>query len=86
MTLSPAELRDQFFCILDQVAETGEPVDVIVNGKKLRIVATDERTRTFAFDALTPHPESFSGNLDDVVQMDWSAEWHVEAVDGSEAP
>jgi prevent-host-death family protein len=78
MKLTATELRKQLYRVLERVAETGEPVEVVLKGRTFRIVSDDRGPVTFSFDRLTPHPETFVGDLDDIVHLDWSGEWRPE--------
>lgn len=72
MSLSASALRADIYKILDEVLETGKPVEVERRGRKLRIVAVEPRSR---LDNLTPHPGAIVGDPEDLVHMDWSDEW-----------
>lgn len=65
-------LRKDIYRILDQVLETGIPVEVERRGQKLRIVPVKRKSK---LDRLTPHPDVIIGNPEDLVHMDWSHEW-----------
>lgn len=75
MKLTATELRKQLYRVLERIAETGEPVEVVLEGRTFRIVSDDRPPVTFSLARLTPHPEAFAGDLDDIVHMDWSGEW-----------
>jgi prevent-host-death family protein len=83
MTLTATELRKQLYRVLERVAETGEPVEVVLKGRTFRIVSADYAPVTFSLDRLAPHPEALVGELDDIVHMDWSDQWRPgTGVDG----
>ncbi len=69
--LKPSHLRQNLYRVLDQVLETGEPVEIIRRGRKMRIVV-DTPAR---LEALEPHPEYVVGDLDELIEWDWSDEW-----------
>ena len=72
MVMTASKLRENIYRVLDQIIETGEPVEIERNGRRLRIVA-DEPTRRL--DRLVCRPESVVGDSDDFVHLDWSSEW-----------
>ena len=58
--------------ILDQVAKTGAPMEIERKGKRLLISSAEKRRN---LDRLKDHPDFIVGNPDDLVHIDWSAEW-----------
>lgn len=71
MKVTASKLRENIYGILDQVLETGTPVEVIRKGKVLKIVPEqkpDKLSRLKKRDYLVGDPE-------DIVHMDWSSEW-----------
>ena len=58
--------------ILDQVAKTGAPMEIERKGKRLLITPAEKHRD---LDSLDEHPEFVIGNPDDLVHIDWSAEW-----------
>lgn len=71
MKVTASKLRENIYSILDQVLETGTPVEVIRKGKVLKIVAEekpDKLSRLKKRNYLVGDPE-------DIVHMDWSSEW-----------
>lgn len=71
--LTASQLRQNIYRILDQVIETGRPVEIERKGTVVRIEV--ERPDNSIFETLTPHPGSIAGNADDLVHLDWSQEW-----------
>ena len=72
MPLTATELRSNLYRVLDHVLETGESVDIVRNGRVVRLVPDTPRLR---LDALEPHPDSIVGDPGDLVHLDWSHEW-----------
>lgn len=71
MKVTASKLRENIYGILDQVLETGTPVEVIRKGKVLKIVPEqkpDKLSRLKKRNYLVGDPE-------DIVHMDWSSEW-----------
>lgn len=69
---SVSRLRANLYRVIDQVLETGEPVEIERHGQRLRIVPAESGDR---LAALRPHPGYLRGDPESVVHMDWSEEW-----------
>jgi prevent-host-death family protein len=65
-------LRANLYRVLDEVLETGRPVEIERNGRVLRIVAAEPED---PLERLEPHPEAVRGDLDSLADLDWSHEW-----------
>jgi antitoxin (DNA-binding transcriptional repressor) of toxin-antitoxin stability system len=72
MAMTASKLRQDIYRILDRVIETGEPVIIERNGRRVRIVADEVPAR---LDALVRRPEVVIGDSEDFVHLDWSHEW-----------
>lgn len=71
-TYTITTLRADLYRLLDQVLETGTPIEVERNGRRLRIAPTDASRR---LRRLRPHPDAIPGDPEDLVHLDWSTEW-----------
>lgn len=69
---SISRLRADLYRVIDQVLETGEPVEIERNGRRVRIVRAETAGR---LAALRPHPEYLPGDPESLVHVDWSDEW-----------
>jgi prevent-host-death family protein len=74
MTLTASKLRENIYKILDQVLQTGVPVEIVRGGRRLKIVPADEPA-TKRLDRLTARPQVLIGDPQELVHLDWSAEW-----------
>ena len=74
MKITASKLRENIYRVLDQVVETGGPVEIGRRGKRLKIVPADEPVRG-KLDRLEPHPDAIVGDPEDLVHLDWSSEW-----------
>jgi len=72
MRVSPSELRANIYRLLDQVLETGVPLEIDRNGRLLRIVPDEPVDR---LSRLVPHPGTIVGDPEDLVSLDWSGCW-----------
>jgi len=71
MALKASALRENIYRILDQVVETGVPVEIERRGKILRIVSQEPRSK---LANLKPRPYLLS-DPEEIVHMDWAEEW-----------
>ena len=72
MGITPTELRKNLYRLLDEVIETGEPLEVERKGRRLRIIAEPEGGKKL--DRLVKH-DCIVGDPEDLVHMDWSHLW-----------
>lgn len=72
MPISITKLRADLYKIVDQVIETGLPVEIERHGKKVQIIAINKKSKLANLQA---HPGTIIGDPEDVVHMDWSEEW-----------
>ena len=70
--MTASKLRQDIYRILDRVLETGEPVIVERNGRRIRITADEAPSR---LDSLVRRPDVVVGDSEDLVHLDWSDEW-----------
>jgi len=71
MTLRASALRENIYRILDEILETGVPVDIERKGKLLRITAVEPRSK---LANLKPR-DLIVGDPEELVHIDWSEEW-----------
>lgn len=71
MPVSATKLRQNLYSILDQVLETGVPVQVERNGRLLMIEPQEKKSK---WDRLEVH-ELVNGDPEGIVHIDWSGEW-----------
>jgi hypothetical protein len=71
MALKASSLRENIYRILDQVLETGVPVEIERHGKLLKIVPEEPKSK---LDNLKARPYLLA-DPEDLVHLDWSGEW-----------
>jgi hypothetical protein len=76
MPVKPSQLRENIYRILDQVLETGIPVEIERHGNLLRIVPIEPRSK---LDNLKPRPYLHS-EAEDLVHLDWSGSGNPDPV------
>ena len=74
MKITASRLRANIYQVLDQVLETGVPIQIERRGRRLKIVPADEPPRS-KLDRLDPHPDAIVGDPQDLVHLDWSSGW-----------
>lgn len=72
MPIKPSQLREDIYRILDQVLDTGIPVEIERHGKLLKIIPVEPRSK---LENLKPRKYLLS-DPEDLVHLDWSGEWH----------
>jgi len=70
--VTASKLRANIYGILDQVLETGVPVEVIWKGKLLKIVPEQKPDK---FSRLKKR-NYIVGDPEDIVHLDWSSYWN----------
>lgn len=74
MKITASKLRENIYKVLDQVLETGTPIEIERRGRRLRIIADDDEERG-KLARLEPKPDAITGDAEDLVHLDWSSEW-----------
>ena len=72
MSLSASKLRENIYRILDQVLETGIPVEIERRGKRLKIVPAQPPDK---LANLPRREDALRCDPDDIVSLDWSGDW-----------
>jgi hypothetical protein len=72
MVVTASQLRQNIYRLLDQVVDTGVPLEVECNGRRLRVIAADTTSK---LARLEPHDDYVVGDPEDLVHVDWSGEW-----------
>ena len=74
MVYTATSLRKNIYTVLDHVLESGIPVEIERNGKRLKIVSEESISR---LDRLEPHNIEVAGNtpLEDI---HWDEFWNSE--------
>ena len=75
MALTASKLRANVYRLLDEVLETGTPLEIERNGELLVIVPKERKS---IWDRL-PRREGFIvGDPDELIHIDWSSEWNPD--------
>ena len=74
MKVTASKLRENVYRILDEVLQSGTPIQIKRKGKTLKIVSEKSRNKT----SRLIRRDIIRGNADDIVHLDWSNEWKPE--------
>ncbi len=74
MTVTATQLRKDIYRILDQVLETGTPVEIDRKGHRLKIVLDEPRGGN-KLEHLVRRDEFLKCDPEELVHLDWSSEW-----------
>jgi hypothetical protein len=75
LATTASKLRANIYRMLDEVLETGQPLEIERNGKTLVVTPKKELS---IWDRL-PRREGFIvGDPDELIHIDWSSEWNPD--------
>ncbi len=75
MAVTASQLRQDVYRLLDEVLDTGVPIEIERRGRHLRIVPEEAPSK---LARLVPHDDYIVGDPEELVHMDWSGEWHSD--------
>ena len=75
LTTTASKLRANIYRMLDEVLETGQPLEIERNGKILVIAPKEERS---FWDRLPRREGAIIGDPDELIHIDWSSEWNPD--------
>jgi hypothetical protein len=67
-TITPTQLSANIYKLLDEVLETGLPLEIKKGDKKLRIVPVEKVDK---LENLVSRPDAIRGDPDDLVEISW---------------
>ncbi|RME74690.1 MAG: type II toxin-antitoxin system Phd/YefM family antitoxin [Chloroflexi bacterium] len=74
-TVTPTELRANIYKLLEEVLNTGVPIEINKGGRKLRIVPVEERNK---LQNLVSRPSVITGDPDDLANIHWEHEVNLD--------
>lgn len=78
MAITASKLRADVYRLLDDVLETGKPLEIERNGKLLVVAPKEPAKKGSRLDRL-PRREGFIvGDPDELIHIDWSSEWNPD--------
>jgi antitoxin (DNA-binding transcriptional repressor) of toxin-antitoxin stability system len=69
--VTASQLRQNVYRLLDEVLDSGIPLEIERRGKLLRVVPVPQPNK---LSRLVPHPQAIVGDPEDFVHLDWSNE------------
>ena len=72
MAITASRLRANVYKVLDEVLETGTPVEIERRGRRLRIVPAEPLRR---LERLVKRPRYLKVDPESNVHLDWSDQW-----------
>jgi len=72
MPVTVSKLRENIYRLIDQVIDTGIPLEIKRKGKILKIVPEDPKDK---LDNLITRSEYLKCDPEDIIHLDWSGEW-----------
>jgi len=70
--VTPSQLRQDVYRLIDRVLETGQPLEIRRRGQRLRLVPDAPVDR---LSRIQVNPDLIVGDPEDLVSIDWSGEW-----------
>lgn len=74
-SVTPTELRKNIFNLLDEVLNTGVPLEINKGDKKLHIVPVKKADK---LQNLISRPHAIKGDPDDLVYISWEKELNLD--------
>ncbi len=74
-TVSPTELRSNIYKLLDEVLNSGVPIEINKGSKRLKIVPVGKFNK---LQNLVSRPNVIQGNPDDLVNISWEKEVNLD--------
>lgn len=73
--VSPTELRANIYRLLDEILATGNPLEIVKSGRRLRVVPVESVDK---FDNLVRRSDVIIGDPDDLVGIEWADEVNLD--------
>lgn len=74
-SITPTQLRKNLGNFLDEVINTGIPLQINRGGKILQIIPVEKINK---LDKLIPRPDVITGNADDIVNINWEGDINLD--------
>ena len=74
--VTPSQLRQNIYRLIDQVLDTGEPLSINRKGRLLRLVPDEPQPDRLA--AIHTNPDVIVGDPEDLVSLDWTDQWDAD--------
>jgi PHD/YefM family antitoxin component YafN of YafNO toxin-antitoxin module len=74
-TVTPTELRANIYKLLDEVLQTGLPIEIKKGDRRLRIVPVEQKAK---FQNLVQRPDVILGDPEELVALSWEEEMKLD--------
>ncbi|CDM98154.1 MAG: type II toxin-antitoxin system Phd/YefM family antitoxin [Limnospira indica BM01] len=74
-SITPQELQVNLDKWLDEIIETGIPLEILRGGKRLRIIPVEPLDK---FEKLVYRPQVILGNAEDLIDINWEQEVNLD--------
>ncbi|MCK5196716.1 MAG: type II toxin-antitoxin system Phd/YefM family antitoxin [Spirochaetales bacterium] len=74
-TITPTELRSNIYNLLDEILDSGVPIEICKGNRKLRIVPVEKVDK---LQNLISRPNVIIGDPDDLVDISWEKEVNLD--------
>jgi len=78
MAITASKLRADVYRLLDEVLETGKPLEIERNGKLLVVEPKEPAEKGSVLDRLPRRKGAIVGDPDELIHIDWSSEWNPD--------
>jgi hypothetical protein len=78
MAITASKLRADVYRLLDEVLETGKPLEIERNGKLLVVEPKEPVEKGSVLDRLPRREGAIIGDPDELIHIDWSSEWNPD--------
>lgn len=75
LATTASKLRANIYRMLDEILETGQPLEIERHGKTLVIAPKEEQS---IWDRLPRREGAIVGDPDELIHIDWSSEWNPD--------
>lgn len=75
MAITASKLRANVYRLLDEVLDTGQPLEIERHGKLLVIAPKEQRS---IWERLPRREGYIVGDPDELIHVDWSSEWNPD--------
>jgi len=73
MLVTASKFRSDIYRLLDKVLETGEPLEIVRKGRKLKIIPDKAGDK---LGNLQRRDDYLKTDPEGIVHLDWAEEWH----------
>jgi uncharacterized membrane-anchored protein len=77
-SVTSSKLQNNLDQLLDEILNTGKPLEIERNGKRLRIIPVKTVETVDKLQKLIYRPEAIIGDPDELVQISWEQETNLD--------